>query len=194
MAASNRASHAFEWLGFLIIGLAMGWLLGLSVSPLVHIVVSGFLSVIGGLLASWYAVTSGDIGESRHWLWASRPRGAAVWAVCALLCGSAIGAPAGIYARENALFGVDPSQMFAKWKDYGLKQHDVFHHGSDAGALAAGLFLGEAADECAELIAVSDDPSRLRGKLVMSRVFRALQKINDDAVLVEEVKRQCAVR
>jgi hypothetical protein len=82
-----------EAIGFAALGAGAGWLMGLSVSP----VVASALSVILGASASLVAAYSSTKSESS--------RAASPWPLAIFVIGVAVGAPFGISFRDRQVFG-----------------------------------------------------------------------------------------
>ena len=78
----------------LIAGFGIGWLAGLSLSPVVSTLLAGIMSVVGGVVAG-LASAGSEV---------ARPRVNA-WPAAILVLGVAMGSPAGIVARSHNLFG-----------------------------------------------------------------------------------------
>lgn len=97
-----RISHA---VCLLVSGIAIGWMVGLSVSPVLEAVLTGLLGVVASLLALLSGLpednTRGDAGAKR--LAGVRPNPVPV---TILIVAVALGAIGGIYVRTRDLLGV----------------------------------------------------------------------------------------
>jgi hypothetical protein len=88
--ASRAVSHA---LALLVSGLGIGWLTGLSLTPVVGTVLTSILGIVGGAVAGFTALD------------AERLKIHSPWPVALLIVGIAVGGPLGILARTHDLFG-----------------------------------------------------------------------------------------
>jgi hypothetical protein len=88
----------------LLSGIGIGWIVGLSLSPAVHILVASIIA-----LAAAAAGTAAGIAEIKGKKFEFNPAFVAV-----LILGLALGAPLGIFARTNSFFG--PSAKFLAWR------------------------------------------------------------------------------
>ncbi len=91
---SGWVSRLVEILSLLLIGLGIGWLVGLSVSPVVSGVITSLLTVAGGLVVATRAI--------------ARRQGSTLpeaWPAALLVLGIALGASGGSLARTNGLLG-----------------------------------------------------------------------------------------
>jgi hypothetical protein len=86
-------------------GISIGWLSGLSISPVISIILTSLIS----LLASVAAISVGL--ESLNNLVLSKKINS-ILPITLLILGISIGAPAGIYARTNDFFGENPKHLF----------------------------------------------------------------------------------
>ena len=80
-------------LPLVVAGLGIGWLTGLSVSPVVGTVLTSILGAVAGVVAG---LTILDM---------EKPKLYNPWPVALLILGIALGSPLGILARTNDLFG-----------------------------------------------------------------------------------------
>jgi len=85
-----------HFLSFLVIGLGVGWLSGLSVSPVIGTVLASLVGVAAGVVTGLKSVPA-DEGAARTLAVDARP--AAI-----LVLGVALGAPLGILARTHQVF------------------------------------------------------------------------------------------
>lgn len=102
----------------LLSGLGIGWLIGLSVSPVLYIVIAGSISLIAGV--------AGILSGLNH-------NGNVSWKVgktdplpiTFLVIGLAVGASLGVVARTNAWLGNNPSDIIQKWEKNGLTKKEI---------------------------------------------------------------------
>lgn len=75
----------------LLAGVSIGWLAGLSVSPVTAAVLAALMSVVGGVVAG-FAATSSSAGTTVR---------VNAWPAALLVFGVALGSPAGVIARTH---------------------------------------------------------------------------------------------
>lgn len=116
------ASSWLVYLAVLATGIGIGWLIGLSVSP----VVVTLLSTITGAAAAVIAALGGlekPVGSdegSRFGFWRVNPL-----PLAALVAGIVAGSVFGLLARNYAWLGSDTAGEIAKWTRLGVAQEDV---------------------------------------------------------------------
>lgn len=112
--------------GVLVVGLSIGWLAGLSTSPVVSILISGamgaaisIIAVLGGFSKD---ATDGKGGSARI-------PDANPLHLCALSVGLAAGASVGLYARTHYWLTPTPSSVLQQrvddWSSIGISKADV---------------------------------------------------------------------
>ena len=108
-------------------GAAIGWLAGLSVSPVIQVTITSLLTVLVSLTSALASINlSGtDAGASEE-----RPRrrvlslvspAPVALLVVALACGASVGA----YARSNDWLGASASRIAKEWKETGLSRTEI---------------------------------------------------------------------
>lgn len=119
--------NLFTWASLPIIGIGIGWLLGLSVSPVVSIVITS----VAGAAAAVIATKSGLEGRSSKII-APDERQISISSsntdprpLAALVIGLALGSIVGIWVRTHDWLGVDTSMKFKEWTITGLKEDDI---------------------------------------------------------------------
>jgi hypothetical protein len=129
-----------QLLSVLVIGLGVGWLAGLSVSPVIATVLASLVGVAGGIAAGVRSVSrdaDAGTGPSRAAQVDARP--AAV-----LVLGIALAAPIGIVTRTHAL----------------LEPADARRVGAPPAAPARqGVLFGVTVEQCEKLRAMADFPN-----------------------------------
>jgi hypothetical protein len=106
----------------LISGMGIGWLLGLSVSPVLHIIVASVMALVMGIVGALAGLNTNPKPErndsednkpeisTREKLVKISP-----FPMTALIAGLAIGACLGVYTRTNELLGANPQRLVQKW-------------------------------------------------------------------------------
>ena len=147
-------------LTILTCGLGVGWILGLSVSPAVQIVVSSMAALVACV-----AGVGAGINEIKGKRFAFDPSFVA-W----LIFGLCAGAPLGILARTNELFGTNPRFFVWRWSGtqmpagqlqkvlfdslYAVKstgKGETTNTPPANSVLGAALFVAISASDCAEM-------------------------------------------
>lgn len=99
-------------IGLLLCGLSIGWIVGLSTTPVIQGVLNSVLTIITSILTILFGFQSNNdvnivnkkLGEIN------------VFPVSLFLLGLAISSSFGIYARTNEWFGVNPIKFKEKWE------------------------------------------------------------------------------
>lgn len=159
----------------LIIGLGIGWLAGLSVSPVIATVLASLVGIAGGLVAGLRGAggkTNIDSARVGHSTIDARP--AAV-----LVLGIALGAPGGIVARTHQL----------------LEPEDAL---PAQGATAEGVLFNVSVDACDRLRARARDPNEQAFRSILAATSewgRLLdENVSDTGILKAIVEDICAKR
>ncbi|MCW5983140.1 MAG: hypothetical protein KIT09_33935 [Bryobacteraceae bacterium] len=83
-----------QWGAVLLAGLGVGWITGLSVSPVVATVLSSIIGIVAGGAAGLAALDDKAV-----------PKRVNAWPIAILVLGVSIGSPMGVVARSRDLFG-----------------------------------------------------------------------------------------
>ena len=118
----------------LISGLGIGWLIGLSVSPVLHIIVGSIIALVAAAVGSL-------IGLRRESEDSAQPPGSDMRSsvvpspknilpitplpLTILVIGLVIGSSVGIYARTNGFFGPNPQRFARQWAGTGLDEKEI---------------------------------------------------------------------
>ncbi|GAB4267534.1 MAG: hypothetical protein Kow0092_20920 [Deferrisomatales bacterium] len=168
----KRPGSLVQLLSILVVGAGVGWLAGLSVSPVIATVLASLLGVAGGIVAGARG-SAGDAPEATRGEGLSRfdARPAAV-----LVLGIALGAPLGIVARTHRVFepaGPEPGKPSRE-----------------------GVLFALTVEQCETLRALADFPNEraYRDVLAASGAWaRALEReVADTAKLKAIVEELCA--
>jgi len=132
----------FAWLPLLgnsfcllVSGAIIGWLVGLSASPTVQVVITSILAIIGGLLGALAEIKRPETGGEASPLGEGVGSGALVPVpvspklspvpIALLLIGVFLGSLLGLRARTHDWFGAEPQPLINKWKSTGLKDEEI---------------------------------------------------------------------
>ena len=110
-------------------GVGVGWLIGLSVSPVLHIIVGSVIAVAAGAVGSLAGLDAKSKGEPDRDqdvpLDNRRNIQLDPLPLALLVVGLAIGAPLGIYVRTNDLLGPKPERFAQKWSGTELNEDEI---------------------------------------------------------------------
>jgi hypothetical protein len=112
----------------LVSGLGIGWLMGLSASPILYSVVT---SLLGLVVAVSGALAGVDLELPSHEQEGARPKQRVVLSlvnplpIVALILGVVAGASVGIYGRTNDWLGPQPGRLIARWEQFGLSRREI---------------------------------------------------------------------
>ena len=188
---------AFIYFALLITGAGIGWLVGLSVSPVISIVIT---SVVGSA-AAIIAAASGLEGESAS---PPIPREVDPWPIAFLVIGLVGGSIGGVRARTYDWLEPDISQEMAKWTSVGISEekirNELFNAQfslADTGEISnssssdEGVLFAVGAEECDSLRGKSGD--ELKRELETSTSNPELQQLPEiiqDVDVLEELVKQ----
>ncbi len=188
--------RALMFASLLFVGFGVGWLLGLSTSPVVHIVISA----VTGAIAAVVAAMSGVQGRAQ---WSVSPVPTAIL-VAGVLIGSLLGMKARIDDWLGRDVGIDMGREADAWIQAGLPLdrgtivHRLFESqypppGSDAAPQPApapeirtGLF-GVSSDECRRMRGLMDDALRREVRVLTDERARRLAEIVPDAEVLQQI-------
>lgn len=119
-------------------GLGLGWLVGLSASPVIQTILTSLVAVVVSILSALAGLypsgSSGEQGEPRE-AEAGTPRAQRGWKslptildpvpVTSMVLGLALGASVGVYARANDWLAARTNYYVAEWKDTGLSPKEI---------------------------------------------------------------------
>ena len=97
-------------------GLSLGWLVGLSDSPVIKVVISAILSLVVGAIG---AVASIDKANSEDRL-NKLSQSLNLIPICVLVISIALGASLGVYARTHNWLGRTSKDVISYWRETGL--------------------------------------------------------------------------
>ena len=116
-----------------LIGLPFGWVVGLSVSPVLQTVITSLVAVVASGVAILSRISSADKAESAG----SNKNSASAekkpsslkevdpLPIAILMVAFAIGSTSGVYYRANDMFGTDPKVIVERWENVGLDGKEV---------------------------------------------------------------------
>ncbi|MBV7333779.1 hypothetical protein KFU94_37210 [Chloroflexi bacterium TSY] len=197
------------FVSILLVGGGIGWLIGLSASPVVSIVITSVTGSAAALIATMSGLKSrGDESGSAKGLqlfghhWAITP-----WPLAVLMIGILIGSSIGIRARNDGWLGSDVSIEISKWTAAGLSQDDVarrlFEHkypiagtadtttNNDDSVREGTLLFTVKSDECDRLHGTSNNGLQNALAISNSELFQTLAAVEDADILRKVVEIVC---
>jgi hypothetical protein len=128
MALGNKMSLLKQSCFLLISGIGIGWLIGLSVSPVIYVVITSvialvvsIISALAGLKLNEPETQSSDESRKKRRLQVEiNPV-----PMTLTIVGLVIGASVGIYGRTNNWLGPRPSNFVERWKDTELSKKEI---------------------------------------------------------------------
>jgi hypothetical protein len=162
---------------YALTGLAIGWLVGLSTSAVVGIVLTSVMGSVAALLAASHgsaATLKGIFSNGKDSAASSVERVAPTSTLTALIAATALGATAGVWARTHDWFAPTDAQIVKHWSDLGLDASVVrqrlfdarFPLGKPIESRATTVLFNVSVEECAELLSL--DRSALRKSIEAS--------------------------
>ncbi len=184
METENKVhSSCVQAISLFLVGMGIGWLAGLSVSPVISGVLACLLGIAGGIVAGMRSVATGEPEEAPNrkigkWIDA-RP-------AALLVMGVALGAPLGVLARTHHV--LEPSEV-----------RQPLPPSATASQIQAGqgVLFAVSASECAELVSMASNPNQaaFRAALKNSTIPWAKkldEKVQDTETLRTLVRTLCA--
>jgi hypothetical protein len=116
----------------LVAAISVGWLVGLSASPVVNVVVGSVIALVVAIVSALSGIQSPSVGtgddskdESTRFTSSNRlvtlnPVPVAIFAV-----GLAVGATVGLVARTNEVFGPNKAMFVRRWQGTGLTDVEI---------------------------------------------------------------------
>lgn len=109
----------------LVCGLGVGWLIGLSVSSLLYLVITSLMSIIAGLAGALAGLEMPSEKEAPTTPTPKRMIQLDPVPLTAFILGLVLGASTGVYARTNQFFGPNIDKLAEKWKATEYTKRDI---------------------------------------------------------------------
>jgi len=177
--AKNGLNSGVQSLSILIIGLGVGWLSGLSISPVIAQVLGALLGIGGGIVVGMRAYKTPNSEPTE-----ARPTSVDAFPAALLVLGIALGAPLGIIARTHGVF--DRGGFKTELKPLAT----VFPSGQGAAVL-----YDSHTTECGKFLGAEDQDATLRARMLDSNSPWAkilADKEKDPGVLKSVMESICA--
>jgi hypothetical protein len=139
-------------LSILVLGAGIGWLSGLSISPVIEHVITALIGLAGGVVTGIYSVRSRVASSSE----ANTPSVSALPAAL-LVVGMAVGAPLGIMGRTHAIFG-----------NAGQKDQVKQSAGKSSDNEGKAVLYDAHTTDCGEFMGVENQDAELRNAMKLS--------------------------
>lgn len=111
-------------ISFLLCGISVGWLMGLSASPLIQTVIGSLLAIISSVMTILFSLQEGGIKDKIT----DKLGEINIVPLALFLIGLASAGTAGIYARTNDWFGINPISFREKWQVKDSDSSGVIKH------------------------------------------------------------------
>jgi hypothetical protein len=130
---SRRIAVIGNLIGLLASGLGLGWLVGLSVSPVLQVIVASIValavaatSALAGLKPeSDTTASSGAEGKGSPPRFVPSGLRVSLLPLTLLIVGIAAGASAGVFTRTNNLLGLNPEISSKRWSGIGIEKREL---------------------------------------------------------------------
>jgi hypothetical protein len=124
----KKKTELVKGLLLLTSGAGVGWLIGLSASPVVHIVITSLIAFVVSLTSALAGIEvehkeeeEGSKGKPKRLIGVDvNP-----FPMMIMILGLVAGASLGVYARANDWLGVKPANFVNQWKNTGLSDQDI---------------------------------------------------------------------
>ena len=189
------------YIAFAVAGLAIGWLMGLSISPITSVVLTSVMGSLSALLAGFQSMdkifgstTSKEDGTKGTTYLAT------VISFSVLAASIAIGAPIGIQARTGNWFGPSPKTLIENWARLGVDRSEVrkrvfnSHFPTDGknSLKNPGVLFSNAVNECQELQALPPHKLKKGALGATNNYFSVMAEyIEQEENLKEAINRIC---
>lgn len=179
----------------LFLGGCLGWLIGLSESPVLSTLIAGVVTLVCSILVviSGLSMTSNDAQPSKiPFSYINKIR---VGPIFALVLGVSIAATSGVYVRANGYLGKSLDDTIEKWVALGIDRElalqRVFDHyypvegpNNELSKAERGVLFSVSADDCQRILSVSTDRIRFELRSMHDRnVSMFAEEVDDPDVL-----------
>jgi hypothetical protein len=106
-------------ISLLLCGLSLGWLTGMTQSPITAAVVGAFIALFPPLLPTLDAIKNGTSSNTRTLAYLTG------LICCPLLLGTAVGAASGLYMRSHSYLSPTPKEVLKRWTDAGFTKAEL---------------------------------------------------------------------
>lgn len=205
--SSDWKKRLIAYFSLLITGMGIGWLAGLSVSPVISMIITTIIGSAAAIIAAVSGLNNQQVdNDDTNGSNVRRFPSLDTLPIAALVIGLVIGSYFGILARTHDWLEPDMTLEIKKWTNLGvsLKKQAIadkmFNRefsmtnivSGDAGSASVradvGAFFADGSNECENLRVLTDD--ELREALIISAEnphWRALPEIIEDAEVLEEL-------
>jgi hypothetical protein len=195
----------------LVTGLGLGWIVGLSVSPVVHILLGSILALVVSLASAISGLSKPDeikelniptettsiIQKASHIHLDPRP-------IAFFIIGIAIGSAIGIYARTNDWLSASPEVIIKRWEGKGLDETEIrkrlfdeiyplknianANDNTSSESRSGGVLFAITTKTCDELRGKHGDDLRSELEILNDKRINAFLNISSDSVSLEALK------
>lgn len=123
----NKTPHKYLIIYLFILGISLGWLVGMSASPVLAIILGSIISLIATIVSVLTGInfnTSTQKSESEE---NQKPfqKNINIAPLSFLVLFIALGTALGLFCRTNDIFGIQPNIFANKWKGSGFDDKDL---------------------------------------------------------------------
>ena len=123
-----NTKRGFNAVCLLISGLSVGWLMGLSVSPVIQTILTSLLTIVIGITSALAGISLVQTQDSNADGTPAKRRPRVIFdplPIMGLALGIAMGSALGVYARTNNWLGPKKNSFYEEWQDTGLTKEEV---------------------------------------------------------------------
>lgn len=153
-----------QGLAVILTGIGIGWLVGLSISPIVGAVITSLLTLCGAAVAAFQKELPKSLKKGTN----------NAWPIAILTIGLAVGASFGIYARTHDILGLDYQTTMNDKAENDPKSS------SSENLVSKTVLFNLTSDECGEMLIAGHNQIRSIFKTSSHEEVRILGDIIDD--------------
>ena len=123
-----NTKRAFNAICLLVSGLSVGWLMGLSVSPVIQTILTSLLTIVIGITSALAGISFVQTQDSNSDGTPAKRRPRVIFdplPIMGLALGIATGSALGVYARTNNWLGPKKNSFYEEWQDTGLAKEEI---------------------------------------------------------------------
>jgi hypothetical protein len=128
VSAKKSINGAFKSFCLLLSGIGVGWLVGLSVSPVIHIVITSVVAFVVSITSAVAGLKVNQDKDQPNTGGSSKKKFQVEVnpvPIMLMVVGIACGASLGVYGRTNGWLGTRPARFAEQWKDTGLDSKEI---------------------------------------------------------------------
>jgi hypothetical protein len=125
---NNNTDSLYRGVCLLVCGVGVGWLIGLSISPVIQYVITSLLAVIVSVASALAGI---KVAEDKETAEGESPAKRKLrvevtpFPLMMMVIGVAVGASFGVYGRTNGWLSPDVNRFVSKWENTGLDKKEI---------------------------------------------------------------------